>query len=81
MFGRCIRFVAGGGAVLFLRGDGRAGLAFAGDGGSSGGCRRIGLGMGRAEKLHESMDERRCSATARRMGVDELKGALGEIWT
>lgn len=29
------------------------------------------------EKQHESMDEKRCSAWARRMSVEELKGALG----
>lgn len=36
-------------------------------------------GLQSGEKMHESMDEARCSATARRMSVEELKGALEHV--
>lgn len=35
--------------------------------------------LGAFEKRHESMDAARCSATARRMSVDELRLRLGEV--
>jgi UDP-N-acetylglucosamine 4,6-dehydratase len=36
-------------------------------------------GLGDGEKLHESMDDEQCSATARRMSVDEIKEALEHV--
>ncbi len=38
------------------------------------------VGLPAHEKKHESMDEERCSATARRMTVEELRVELGEIY-
>ena len=35
--------------------------------------------LGAGEKMHESMDENRCSIDARRMSVHELRTALREI--
>ena len=37
------------------------------------------VGIGSSEKLHESMDEARCSADARRMTVSELREALKHV--
>jgi len=39
-------------------------------------AKTIEIGLPRWEKRHESMDETRCSATARRMTIDELRAAL-----
>ncbi len=33
-------------------------------------------GLPKWEKLHENMDDRRCSATARRMTIEELRAEL-----
>src|SRR6185312_4966584 len=39
-------------------------------------AKTIEIGLPAWEKRHESMDETRCSATARRMTIDELRAAL-----
>ena len=39
-------------------------------------AKTIKIGLPEWEKRHESMDEKRCSATARRMTIDELRAAL-----
>jgi len=39
-------------------------------------AKTIKIGLPEWEKRHESMDEKRCSATARRMTVEELRAAL-----
>jgi len=40
------------------------------------GAKTITVGLPPWEKMHESMDENNCSATARRMTIEELKAAI-----